>query len=525
LNVRIDSHMNAYGLVPISENHLRNVSHFDRRRHYQDWSSDIQGHPSSEQVPLFSGNMSGHDNTPMIDFGARRDDDSCPILICAGQSAATAKTDGARIIEINSAIELGRGQTTGGGLIRRFETADPHMSRSHALFRRLDDGSVMVRDLESRNGILVNGAPVVGELLLTEGAVLFIGAHVFVFRTPSREDLQAVSLELARPFGPVPTLSPTLARMFERLRRLARSEVDILLGGETGVGKEIVANAIHRESGRAGQFVAINCAALPHDLLESELFGYARGAHPMAEQSKAGLIEQAEGGTLFLDEIGEMSPSAQSKLLRFLQDRMILPLGDTRPRRLDVRVVAATRRAVAANDDSPGIRFDLAARLGQEPLVLPPLRARPEDIGILARYFLRDFPWSFDVRSYRALFLHQWSGNVRELEKTLRMAAVLSEGRQQIAPEYLALAPGALTTLPEVPRKIAAAVRAAVGAGVQSPRPTRDLLAALLEEHAGNVAEMARTLNRQRTLVWRWLRKAGLDPSQFRGQRNADPPT
>ncbi|MBC8133167.1 MAG: sigma 54-interacting transcriptional regulator, partial [Deltaproteobacteria bacterium] len=239
---------------------------------------------------------------------------------------------------------------------------------------------------------------------------------------------------------------------------------------------------------------------------------------------KLGLIEQAEGGTLFLDEIGEMSPSAQAKLLRFLQDRMLLPLGSTRNRRLDVRVVAATRRQIAISDNSAGLRFDLAARLGPEPLIIPPLRTRPEDIGLLSRYFLRDFPWSFDIRSYRALFLHKWAGNVRELEKTLRMAAVLSEGRQQLAPEYLAFAPSADTTLPEVPHQISAAVQAMMAGGVQRARPDRDLLAALLAQHGGNVAELARSLNRQRTLVWRWLRQAGLDPAQYRAQGNSEPP-
>jgi transcriptional regulator with PAS, ATPase and Fis domain len=242
----------------------------------------------------------------------------------------------------------------------------------------------------------------------------------------------------------------------------------------------------------------------------------------MAEQGKAGLLEQAEGGTLFLDEIGEMSQSAQSKLLRFLQDRMLLPLGSTRPRRLDVRVIAATRKPIAANDEASGIRFDLAARLGPEPLIIPPLRARPEDIGLLARYFLRDSPWSFDIRSYRALFLHKWPGNVRELEKTLRMAAVLSEGREQIDPEYLTFAPNVDATLPELPKRVAAAAAANAIGAPHGPRPTPDLLALLLERHKGNVAEVARELHRQRTLVWRWLRKAGLDPARFRGERDAD---
>jgi transcriptional regulator with PAS, ATPase and Fis domain len=458
----------------------------------------------------------------MLDFGAPRHDGVCAVLICAGQAVATAMMEGVRAVEINPALELGRGRSRTGGPIPRFETGDPHMSRAHALLRRVDSNTVVLRDLGSRNGITVNGTPMTGERTLDDGSLMFIGAHVFVYRLMSREDLDAINLDLARPFGPVPTMSPVLARMCERLRRLAPSDVDILLGGETGVGKDIVANAIHRQSGRSGQFVAINCAALPDTLLESELFGYARGAHSMAEQGKPGLIEQAEAGTLFLDEIGEMSQSAQSKLLRFLQDRVLLPLGSTRPRRLDVRVIAATRKPIAANDEASGIRFDLAARLGPEPLIIPPLRSRPEDIGLLARYFLRDSPWSFDIRSYRALFLHKWPGNVRELEKTLRMAAVLSEGREQIDPEYLSFSPYVDATLPELPKRVAAAAAANSIGTPHGPRPTPDLLALLLERHKGNVAEVARELHRQRTLVWRWLRKAGLDPARFRGERDAD---
>jgi len=467
--------------------------------------------------------MSGLDNTPGLDFSAPRPDGACPALICAGQAVVTHPTDGVRVLEIGPALELGRGQSKTGGLIARFETGDPHMSRAHALLRRVDADTVVLRDLGSRNGVTVNGTPMAGEMLLDDGAVLFIGAHVFVYRLMAREDLDAITLELARPFGPVPSVSPVLARLFEKLRRMARSEVDILLGGETGVGKEVVANAIHRESGRSGPFVAINCAALPDALLESELFGYTRGAHSMAEHGKAGLIEQAQGGSLFLDEIGEMSSSAQSKLLRFLQDRQVLPLGATRPRRLDVRVVAATRRSVAASDHVSGIRFDLAARLGPEPLVIPPLRARLEDVGLLARHFLRNAPWAFDIRSFRGLFLHQWPGNVRELEKTLRLAAVLSEGRAQIDPEYLTF-PANVSTLPEVPQRIAAAaVAAGLSGGGHGARPNADVLAGLLERHRGNVAEVARELHRQRTLVWRWLRKAGLDPSRFRSASEDTP--
>ena len=393
------------------------------------------------------------------------------------------------------------------------------MSRVHALVRRAPNGAVTIRDLGSRTGVLVNGVPIDQEVQLEDGSVLFVGAHVFVCRSMSPEHLEAVTMERASPFGPVPTLSPHLARLCMRLRRLAASDVDLLLGGETGVGKEIFAQSIHRASKRRGPLVAINCAALPDTLLESELFGYARGAHSMAEHGKQGLIEQAEGGTLFLDEIGEMSGTAQSKLLRFLQDRLVLPLGSTTHRRLNVRVIAATRRAVALCDDASGVRFDLAARLGPEPLMLPPLRTRPEDIGLLTRFFLRDSPRPFDIRAYRALFTHKWPGNVRELEKTLQMAAVLSEEQRQIHPEHLGFGYGPDSTLSDGllnPADLPDAFGSIGAAEAQAARPTPEALATLLTRHQGNVAEVARELHRQRTLVWRWLRQAGIDPARYR---------
>jgi DNA-binding NtrC family response regulator len=502
--------------------------------------------------------MRGIDNTPGIDLPDLLHDQICHVLICAGQAAATPGTDGMRIVEIGTALELGRG--TDAALVPRFATSDPMMSRTHAVIRRLDARTVVLRDLGSRNGTFVNGELAREERPLRDGAVVFMGAHVFVYRLVAREDLEAIRLELGRPFCPVPTMSPAIARLTKRLRQLARSDAEILLGGETGVGKEVFANAVHRESGRSGAMVAINCAALPDTLIESELFGYARGAHSMAEHGKPGLLERAENGTLFLDEIGEMPVGAQSKLLRFLQDRELWSLGATKPRKLDVRVVAASHRVVAPHEDFQGIRLDLAARLGSERFVIPPLRDRPEDIGLFVRYFLRDHPRTFDIWAYQALFLHRWPGNVRELEKVLRNASILASGNRPIGlgdlpidsapsdrtPERRAGAeadrPGARPTtegpstpLPgwastyavgDPPRSAGTSASAmppgktlpamAAVRSSSSERPTPEALTVLLERHRGNVGHVARELGRQRTLVWRWLRRAGIDPARYR---------
>ena len=204
-----------------------------------------------------------------------------------------------------------------------------------------------------------------------------------------------------------PTASPALAVACDRLRRLAASEGELFIVGETGVGKEVYARAVHEASGRKGRFVAINCAAIPRELVESELFGYRAGAHSTAHQAKAGLIEEAEGGTLFLDEIGEMTPEAQIKILRFLQDRELTPLGSTRPRRMDVRIIAATNRTVAGTgQEAGGLRDDIVARLGAAPIHLPPLREPHRGPGRAGRTLPGGVPAQgprFEQPAFRAL--------------------------------------------------------------------------------------------------------------------------
>jgi transcriptional regulator with PAS, ATPase and Fis domain len=303
----------------------------------------------------------------------------------------------------------------------------------------------------------------------------------------------------------VATGSPALARVCHRIRRLAAVGSELFLAGETGVGKEVYARAAHAASGRSGRFVAINCAALPRELVESELFGYRAGAHSTAQTAKPGLIEEAEGGTLFLDEIGEMGSEAQAKVLRFLQDKELTPLGATRPRRVDVRVIAATNRPVAAGVDS-GVRDDLLARLGASPLRLPPLRERMEDLGALLGHFSAGQAAALELAAFRAMALYRWPLNVRELEKVLAAAWALTEGKRPVAPRDLAealTAPGAVTGPPQRRKS-------------PEPAPTAEELEALLARHAGDVADVAREMGRQRAAVWRWIKQFGLKPERYR---------
>jgi DNA-binding NtrC family response regulator len=448
--------------------------------------------------------MSNPHTNPRLVNPTGEHDGKAAVLILAGHALKPLPLDRPRISIIVDEMEIGRDLVCESWST---DVEDPMMSRRHARLTRSATGEYFVSDLGSTNGTWLDGRSVPAGTLgkLEPGSILVLGGHVFVFRVVSQDELSAIREDWACPFGPVPTLSPVLATLVRKLARLAPSHVDILLSGETGVGKEVHAEAIHRASGRKGPFIAINCAAIPENLVESELFGYARGAHSTADRGKSGLIEQAEGGTLFLDEIGEMSQTAQTKLLRFLQSREFLSLGTTRQRTLDVRVIAATNRTVEPESAATGLRDDLAARLGPEPLELPPLRDRREDIGLLAAYCAKT---SLELvpEAFQALFLHSWKGNVRELEKVVTLARVLAGDGAAIALEHLPVPLVAGAKIEPAPAPPAAPRR----------RPTREELRTLLSRHGGDVARMAREIGRQRTLVWRWLRENQLRPDDFR---------
>jgi transcriptional regulator with PAS, ATPase and Fis domain len=449
--------------------------------------------------------MRGCEETPLLELIGSAKGERCHVLTYAGRASSDLVAEDHQPVEIDSVLEVGRSADVGS--VPRLVVDDLHMSRSHARIRRSHNDCMTICDLGSSNGTFLEGVRLHEETPLHDGAVLFAGGSVFVYRAMDRQDLAAIRTGLGHRFAPVSTVSPVMARLTTRLRQLASSNVEILLTGETGVGKEVMAEAIHRESGRAGPFVAINCAALPEGLIESELFGYARGAHSTAVLKKEGLIEKAQGGTLYLDEIGEMSSNAQAKLLRFLQDRQYLALGTTRYLKLDIRIVAATRASVASGEGR-GLRLDLAARLGPEPVFIPPLRERREDIGQLVQYFLHGKCHPFDIQAYRAMFLNPWQGNVRELEKTVRMAGVLNSGPGTFGLESM----GSIAH----PHESQAGRHSDTRSSARVSRPSPPELSALLERHRGNVGQMAREIGRQRTLVWRWLRLAGLEPSQYR---------
>ena len=373
------------------------------------------------------------------------------------------------------------------------------------------EGAFELTDLSSTNGTIVDGHPVETTVPLRDGSIIFFGCQAAVFRVVSTAELGAIEADRSQPFLPVPTVNPGFAAICQKLRKLAKAGREILLTGETGVGKEVCAAAIHRASGRAGDFVAVNCAALPGGLVETELFGYAKGGHSQAAMAKPGIIEQAAGGTLFLDEVGDMAPELQAKLLRFTQDRVLRPIGCLSERRIDTFIVAATNRTAESSDsDRAGLRSDLAARFGAEPIRIPPLRERIEDLGALATYLSPGKVKAYDLPAFQALCLYHWPGNVRELSKVVTAGAVLSSDLERIGLMHFPQTIAAPSHLRPAPRR-------------RAPRPPPNSLElqVLMQEFDGNVMRVARELDRKPALIYRWAKRFGLNVEDFRPKSDA----
>src|SRR5262249_20959528 len=315
--------------------------------------------------------------------------------------------------------------------------------------------------------------------------------------------------------------SPAMLKVFELIKKAARSEANILVVGESGTGKELVARAVHANSPRAGQaFVPVDCASLPENLLESELFGHEKGAFTGAIRSKPGLMEVADGGTLFLDEIGEVPLPLQSKLLRALQEKQIRRVGGTSLTNVDARVVSATNRNLRDAVLKGTFREELYYRVNVIAIELPPLRDRAGDVALLAHTFLKKYGrgrlTGFDEDVLAALEAYRWPGNVRELQNVIERACALAEGstiRSLDLPDYL-LDPGVAPIADEA----ADAVTAPAGAGraLQDMREEwlRTLesryLRDLLDRHGGNISAAAKAAGIDRKTFHRLVTKYGI---------------
>ena len=257
-----------------------------------------------------------------------------------------------------------------------------------------------------------------------------------------------------RRFGDIVGTNPSLVDVFRKVEKVASTDISVLITGETGTGKELIAREIHRRSPRsAGPFVVVNCGAIPENLMESELFGHVRGAFTGAIATRQGKFQAASGGTLFLDEIGEMPLSLQVKLLRALQEKVVVKVGDTRPERVDIRVVAATNRNLEEEIRKSAFREDLYYRLNVVNLHLPPLRERGDDVLILAKFFLAKYAEElnpkvkgFTPNALIAIRKYEWPGNIRQLENRIKKAIVLCD-KTLVGPEDMDLFPEALSPI------------------------------------------------------------------------------
>ena len=401
-------------------------------------------------------------------------------------------------------LAIGRHVARGG-----LRVDDQLASRVHA---RVERGprpqQHILRDCDSHNGTRVNGSQV-EQHVLEAGDLVRIGDTV----------LLAVPLSISVVGWSTPTdsrlvgCSTPLRSLWDDIQKVATTDIDVLIVGETGTGKELVASEIHRASRRPGQMVTVNCAAIASSLAEAELFGHTRRAFSGAEQAREGLVRRAHRGTLLLDEVADLPYELQAKLLRVLATGQVRPVGSDAASPVDVRIIAATNRDLShmANDGS--FRLDLYMRIAQWTVRVPPLRDRRRDLRPIAESMLASLALSEPVVSmsgdfFEALALHDWPGNVRELLHTLRAAAVRCGDGGELTgghlPEHLR------RSVAGEQRGVAAARCAASGA------LTCDDVDALLRRHRGNVSAAASEVGRSRMQVYRWLERYGLRASDYR---------
>jgi transcriptional regulator with PAS, ATPase and Fis domain len=395
------------------------------------------------------------------------------------------------------------------------------VSRVHAELT-WERGNFFIRDLDSRNGVLVNGRRITRDRLEAFDEVR-VGDAIFKFVENDAENYARYRIDgsvqpgASRRAGESSLLvgGYQMDRIVSDLERIAPSELSVMLLGPSGTGKEVVASELHRLSGRTGPFTAVNCAAIPANLIESELFGFKRGAFSGADRDKPGLIRAAHRGTLLLDEIGDMPLDAQAKLLRVIQTKEVLPLGTTQPERVDVRVISATHRDLRRLQAEGRFREDLFARLNEYQVRLPPLHERKEDIYALVRAFLvrqSRADLTLSVPLMVALLHHDYPYNVRELEAAIKRAVALSVSNRL----DVELLPDAIREAVADYGSPADGDEARAGAEDAVAAPAENELRELLTTHHGNVAAVGRELCKARMQVHRWMKRYGIDVDEYR---------
>ncbi|MBX3269576.1 MAG: sigma 54-dependent Fis family transcriptional regulator [Sandaracinaceae bacterium] len=419
--------------------------------------------------------------------GARRAEHTVPCATVVDSPDPAAR---GRVFALGPGLVLGRTAGAGTDLVIR----DPALSRRHTRLWT-EDGAIGVEDLGSRNGTFAGAARVTRAtlpppcLVRAGDTLLELGPEVPDERWPPDEE------------GALIGRAAPMRALRAELDLLAPARIGVLITGETGAGKELVAQRLHERSGRRGRLVAQNAAAIPATLFEATLFGHEKGAFTGAAQRADGCFVAADGGTLFLDEVADLPLELQPKLLRVLETLEVTPVGGTSPRAVDVRVIAATNADLASEVRAGTFRADLYARIAGARVRLPPLRERRADVARLARHFFatlapeRALRWTPGF--VEALVTYPWPLNVRELRSTV---------------ERLALGPDEVLERHHL-EPVLGPVRAAAA---PSGAPSREELERLLALHEGNVSRVARALGKHAKQIYRWLEQHGLDASAFR---------
>jgi DNA-binding NtrC family response regulator len=408
-------------------------------------------------------------------------------------------------------IQIGtRAITLGSGTVCDVPLSDPTVSRRHLGVEPGPEG-VVLRDLGSTNGSFVQGARFT-ELTLGFGTEVTVGKTVLKY-VPNEEAIDLEPSE-AENYGALVGRDPKLRRLFRLLDDVAATDATVLIEGETGTGKELFAEEIHRHSPRKdGPFIVFDCGAVPDELIESALFGHVRGAFTGAITDRRGAFEEADGGTLFLDEIGELSPAVQPALLRALDKQSVRPVGGTTYTRASVRVVAATNRNLRAEIAAKNFREDLYYRVAVVRMLVPPLRERPDDIPLLVEHFIRQFRTDGTLTiapdDLERLQHHHWMGNARELRNVIERACALSHGSRLEIDEALEERPvrGADSGVVNVDLPFKDAKAQIIDAF------EREYIGALLKRHGGNLSAAARAAEIDRKHLRELLRKHGLRES------------
>jgi DNA-binding NtrC family response regulator len=409
-----------------------------------------------------------------------------------------------RVLLGRSDVVLGRDPGPGGCALDDNTVSRRHATicwdQARATHTLTDNGS---RNGSSLDGVNVGDRP----CAMISGSLLRLGDTLLVYEQDSADDAD----DPASPTrDAVPGVAAKIGQLRAQMARAARDPAPVLIIGATGTGKERIAQDIHRLSGRAGRLVALNCAALSPQLVESQLFGHIKGAFTGATETQLGLFRAANGGTLFLDEIGELAPELQPKLLRALQEREVLPVGSTQPVKIDVRVIAATHRDLADASATGEFRQDLYARLSLWELRVPTLRERRVDLldwtDRLQKQWAeqRGAPWlplQFDVEAAEALLRAPWQLNLRGLDRLVHELATSTRpgatiGRAQLPPWIGRLPTGAAEPVPE------AAITPPEG---RAEIPSRAEFTAAFEELGGSVHALAKRFGRDRRQIYRWM--------------------